>query len=552
METTIEEGIPTNHGSHVAGIIAANGNLKGVAPDSDIYAYRALGPGGSGTSIQVIAAMEEAVKRGADVMNLSLGNTINSPDYPTSKAVNKAVEKGIAVVIANGNDGPDRWTAVHLQQHLWVGGTLTPKSYDPVLVDPVGNKVISLTLAKPAAGWNLNRDYQITAEKEKADNKIGMLALNERQVAEQIKEWESKGVKALLIEPSERKTSEWFMEMKELETDLPIAIISQEDYQYIKAHANVYYKNELKPNEVQIAAFSSRGPVAMNWMIKPDVSAPGVNIISTVPGGYDVLNGTSMAAPHVAGAIAVIKEAKPDWTASQIIAALKTTAKKIDGAEPNEQGAGSIQIEEAIQTDIIINNTELSFGRLDKHLNERTLWIEIENVSDKAQTFRFKVPMKEQAVTWNLPMPFTVQPREVAKLPVTLTLNSMQLEEKLIQGWLSMEGEDRTYELPYSAVNVNADFPRVMGFEFYKKNKEFFYSFYAAEKLKKLTVKLYDPVTLAYEGELWEWKEINTGENSGAIAERKIAFNGIYYGLIFAETESGEIITDHTDIIIPE
>src|SRR5690625_660523 len=61
METTKKQGIPTSHGTHVAGIIGANGSLKGVAPHSDIYAYRALGPGGMGTSIQVIAAMEEAV-----------------------------------------------------------------------------------------------------------------------------------------------------------------------------------------------------------------------------------------------------------------------------------------------------------------------------------------------------------------------------------------------------------------------------------------------------------------------------------------------------------
>src|SRR5699024_9149236 len=110
METKPEEGVPTMHGSHVAGTIAANGDLKGVAPDAALYGYRALGPGGSGTSVQVIAALEEAVKEGVDIINLSLGNDVNGPDYPTSLAVNKAIEKGVAVVIANGNAGPDNWT----------------------------------------------------------------------------------------------------------------------------------------------------------------------------------------------------------------------------------------------------------------------------------------------------------------------------------------------------------------------------------------------------------------------------------------------------------
>src|SRR5690625_4574478 len=110
METIPEEGIPTNHGSHVAGIIAANGELKGVAPDAEIYAYRALGPGGSGSSVQVIAAMEKAAEEGVDVINLSLGNNVNGPDYPTSIAVNRAARLGISVVTANGNSGPDDWT----------------------------------------------------------------------------------------------------------------------------------------------------------------------------------------------------------------------------------------------------------------------------------------------------------------------------------------------------------------------------------------------------------------------------------------------------------
>src|SRR5690625_456347 len=106
METDESKSSHTEHQTNVAGIIAANGNIKGVAPDADIYAYRALGPGGSGSSIQVIAAMERALKDGVDVMNLSLGNIVNGPDYPTSAAVNRAVELGMIVVIANGNNGP--------------------------------------------------------------------------------------------------------------------------------------------------------------------------------------------------------------------------------------------------------------------------------------------------------------------------------------------------------------------------------------------------------------------------------------------------------------
>jgi minor extracellular serine protease Vpr len=84
-------GDSTNHGTHVAGTIAANGEIKGVAPDATLLAYRVLGPGGSGTTENVIAAIERSVKDGADVINLSLGNTTNDPDFATSIALDWAM-----------------------------------------------------------------------------------------------------------------------------------------------------------------------------------------------------------------------------------------------------------------------------------------------------------------------------------------------------------------------------------------------------------------------------------------------------------------------------
>ncbi|MDV2887781.1 S8 family serine peptidase, partial [Alkalihalophilus pseudofirmus] len=88
---TLTAGKATIHGTHVAGVIAANGKIKGVAPEAKIVAYRALGPGGGGTTEQVLAAIDQAIKDKVDIINLSLGNSINGPDLPISLALDRAV-----------------------------------------------------------------------------------------------------------------------------------------------------------------------------------------------------------------------------------------------------------------------------------------------------------------------------------------------------------------------------------------------------------------------------------------------------------------------------
>ncbi|MFJ7936298.1 S8 family serine peptidase [Sporosarcina sp. NPDC096371] len=128
METTykdwIDAGKPvdpgyvyyTNHGTHVAGTIAAQQKnevdyaVKGVAPEVDLYAYRVLGPWGGGYTEGVLAGIEQAITDGMDVINLSLGAKTNDPLYATSVAINNAMLSGVVAVVAAGNDGPNEKT----------------------------------------------------------------------------------------------------------------------------------------------------------------------------------------------------------------------------------------------------------------------------------------------------------------------------------------------------------------------------------------------------------------------------------------------------------
>jgi subtilisin family serine protease len=121
-----------------------------------------------------------------------------------------------------------------------------------------------------------------------------------------------------------------------------------------------------------LADFSSRGPRVGDSGIKPDVTAPGVGIVAAkakysvigdpVGKGYLSLDGTSMATPHTAGAAALLMQQHPSWKATELKAALMTTAKHLDGLTPYEQGAGRIDVANAVTDSVLPVPGSLSFG----------------------------------------------------------------------------------------------------------------------------------------------------------------------------------------------
>jgi len=126
----------------------------------------------------------------------------------------------------------------------------------------------------------------------------------------------------------------------------------------------------------QLASFSSRGPRLGDYAVKPEITAPGVNITAaraagtTMPGGtpvddyYTTASGTSMATPHVAGAAALVVQAHPDWTGEQIKEALASTAKTNAVNSVFEQGDGRVDAVRAVEQDVFATSA-LSFGRFE-------------------------------------------------------------------------------------------------------------------------------------------------------------------------------------------
>ncbi|MYL36165.1 S8 family serine peptidase [Pontibacillus yanchengensis] len=549
METTQEQGEPTVHGTHVAGIIGANGKIKGIAPDAELYGYRALGPGGTGTSVHVIAAIEQAVEDGMDIINLSLGNTVNGPDWPTSLAVNKAVEMGVAMVISGGNSGPEHWTvgSPATATNAIAVGASTPPLKLPYLYDTLKRKAIQLTPMVGSVPWDLTKKYEMVdgglGKKPQASMKQKLVLIERGEIpfTQKAKIAEQSGAIGVLIYNNEEGAFQGGIEQ---EISIPVTALSQEDGKWLKKHIvdkGHWIDTKYVTQVDTVAPFSSKGPVTWNWDIKPDIMAPGVAIKSTVPGGYMELQGTSMASPHVAGALALLKEAHPNWGPAELKAALLSTALPVqeegENVSPIAQGMGRMQPLEALNPSSFIYDGRLAFGRVLEHKEKRTVRITIENKRNEPQRYVFTPPKSILGLRFQIPLTFTLQPNEKKSVPISVTVNQEKLkgDKQYVEGWLTVEDNHRKYELPYLILTKETEFPRAMGLELTLKpftKEEYQYQVYLPLAADELEIDLYNPDTLRYVRPLIDTKNVERGVLKGTLTKEQAGEPGIYLAVL--------------------
>jgi minor extracellular serine protease Vpr len=398
------EMIQSDHGTHVSGIISGRGNpelggVRGIAPKSDLHVYRVLGENG-GEDAWVIAGIEQAVKDGMDVINLSLGAPENNPDTPTSRAVNNAMLAGVVTVVANGNYGTAGYGTVTSPATaalaISVGASYPPyHSYNHKGVSSAtGEKEYEL---KWMLDWSpedrnidfMNEDHELVYvglgrpgdfEGKDVAGKIvlvkqGGVAFTElNNFAEQL------GAVAVIFFnrdtynehldfPIPRPGNLPMFDMRGDDGRELVRSITGGTAQTFKITGVV---KETYPGD-DIVDFSSKGPVVSSFDIKPDIVAPGANILSTVPafGGayssaYARLSGTSMAAPHITGLAALILEAKPNFSVFDVKTVMMNTAKKLNPILREkrynvlEMGAGRVQALDTLNTPVLAQVRELA------------------------------------------------------------------------------------------------------------------------------------------------------------------------------------------------
>ncbi|HEX2010409.1 MAG TPA: S8 family serine peptidase [Roseateles sp.] len=387
------------HGTHVAGIVGANGAVKGVAPGVTFGAYRVFGCAGSTSSDIILAALERAHADGMQVINQSLGSGRQWPQYPTAQATSRLAGKGVVVVASIGNNGP--------------GGS-SPDGLYAAGAPGVGEKVIGVASydnAQQAFKVNGTPYGYNAATGAPLPPTSGSLPLTRTGTATSTSDAcaalpaGSLAGKAVLIR---RGTCSFY--------------IKASNAQAAGAAAVVLYNNAAGALNATVAgtpaitipvvgitadhgtalnALIAAGPTTLNWSgnyvsypygsgglisgfssfglaadlsVKPNIGAPGGNIYSTYPleaGGFATLSGTSMSSPHVAGGVALLLQARPKTKVDEVKVLLQNSAdpKRWAGNPAlgfldnvHRQGAGMLDIPAAIAAQTTVEPSEIALG----------------------------------------------------------------------------------------------------------------------------------------------------------------------------------------------
>jgi subtilisin family serine protease len=405
------------HGTHVSGIIGANGTIKGVAPGVRFHAYRVFGCDGPTTEDILLEAMEMVLDDGADVLNMSLGSPLAWPQNPTAKAASRLVRHGVVVVAAIGNDaGFGLYAGGAPGVGKEVIGVASFDNTDANLVaftvspddTKIGYTVSSGAPPPPETGTSpLARTGTTTTPDDAcaalpAGSLTGKVVLIRRGACSfYTKAFNAQAAGAtgvVLYNNAPGVLTATVVGVPPI--TIPTVFITAEKGALIDgrlATGNVdltwtsLVVSEPQPTGNLISSFSSFG-LAPDLSFKPDIGAPGGAIRSTLPleqGGAGSISGTSMSSPHVAGAVALLLEARPRTKPQEVQKRLQNTARPhLWWGDPtlglldnvHRQGAGMLQIDDAILANAIVSPGSLALGEIENGTTTRALRISLEGL----------------------------------------------------------------------------------------------------------------------------------------------------------------------------
>lgn len=489
------------HGTHVAGIVAGDGDVSGVAPAASLTAYKVLNADGLGWEDDIIAAIEAAADptnpNRADVINMSLGGPGDGTD-PVGRAATAAAEAGVVVVASAGNAGPGQHTVGSpglADGVLAVGASASGISLPTArMVSPRDEPLQTFRApysasppAEPLTGEVVDVHDGTDADYDEAGDISGkVVAINSNlppaleyvspYYLEQARKAEERGAIAMIaytggsggpvlslgdeVEAFTEQTEDGVVDVPLTSAESgdsfrmdKIVVLGLKDLEWERLGRDLEegtVEVTIAGEDVtdQIASFSSRGPTP-EYQLKPDIVAPGVEIRSTWPTkqwkpGVYRLSGTSMAAPHAAGAAALLRQSHPDANAGDLRDRLIGSASALSDVAPLTGGAGRLDVSAAVNASITASPSVLSFGLAD--LTDRKVksssTIVLRNHSDSAVDVTLnaeEAPRSAGAVSVT-PESGTIAPDGKLEVTVAATAKRTDYDED-VTGWVVAQTE---------------------------------------------------------------------------------------------------------------